>query len=63
MTKKLKKAPISCSNTDKNIDSDLEALAKFTRDYPSNPIISYSSTNSIRNKIIQFTDICKISPI
>ena len=35
------KVPTSSSNTDKYIDSDLEALAKLRRDYPSNPMIVY----------------------
>ena len=43
--------PTSSSNTDKNIDSDLEALAKLRRDYLSNPVIMYLNINSIRNKI------------
>ena len=33
------KVPTSSSNNDKNIDSDLEALAKLSRDYPSYPMI------------------------
>ena len=49
--------------TDKSIDSDLEALAKLRRDYPSNHRTGYSNINSIRNKIVQLTDICKTSPI
>ena len=32
------KVPTSSSNTDKNTDSDLEALAKLRRGYHSNPI-------------------------
>ena len=52
----------SSSNTDKNIDSDIEALAKFRRDYPSNPMIGYLiNINSIRNKMVQSADICKTS--
>ena len=35
------KVPTSSSNTDKCIDSDLEALAKLRRDYSSNPMIVY----------------------
>ena len=35
------KVPTSSSNTDKIIDSDLEALAKLRRDYPSYPMIRY----------------------
>ena len=31
----------SSSNTDKNIDSDLEPLAKLRRDYPSNWVFKY----------------------
>ena len=57
------KVPTSSSNTDKSIDSDLEVLAKLRRDYPSYPMIGYSIINSIRNKIVQLTDICRISPI
>ena len=57
------KVPTSSSNTDKNIDSDLEVLAKLGRDYPSYPMIGYSNINSIRKKIEQLTDICKTSPI
>ena len=57
------KVPTSSSNTDKNIDFYLEALAKLRRDYPSNPMIGYLNINSIRNKIVQLTNICKISPI
>ena len=33
------KVPTSFSNNHKNIDSNLEALAKLRRDYPSNPMI------------------------
>ena len=51
------------SNTDKNIDSNLEAVAKLRRDYLSYPMIEYLNINSIANKIVQLTDICKTSPI
>ena len=57
------KVPISSSNIAKIIDSDLEVLAKLRRDYPSNPMIGYLNINSIRNKIVQLTDICKTSTI
>ena len=57
------KVPTSSSNTDKSIDFDLEALAKLRRDYPSYPMIGYLNVNSIKNKIVQLTDICRISPI
>ena len=57
------KVPTSSSDTDKNIDSNPEALAKLRRNYPSYPMIGYSNINSIRNKIEQLTDICKTSPI
>ena len=56
------KVPTS-AHTDKNIDSNLEALAKLRRDYPSNPIIGYFNINSIRNKIVQLTDTCKTTLI
>ena len=52
------KVPTSSLNTDKIIDSDLEALAKLRRDYPSYPMIGYLNLNSIRNKIVQLTDLC-----
>ena len=51
------------SNTDKNIDSNLEAVAKLRRDYLSYPMIEYLNINSITNKIVQLTDVCKTSPI
>ena len=54
------KVPTSL-NTDKNIDSDLEALNKLKRDYPSNPMIGYLNINFIRNKLVQSTDNCKTS--
>ena len=57
------KVPTSSSNTDKNIDSELKALAKLRKVYPSYSMIGYLNTNSIRNKIVQLTDICKTSPI
>ena len=57
------KVPTSSSNTDKNIDSDLEPLAKLREDYPCYPMIGYLSINSIRNKILQLTDIYRTSPI
>ena len=43
------KVPTPSSSTDKNIDSDLEALAKLRRDYPSNLIlmIGYLNINSV----------------
>ena len=44
------KVPSFSSNTDKNIDSDLETLAKLRRDYPSNSMIGYLNINFIRNK-------------
>ena len=46
-------------NTNKTIDYDLEALSKLRRDCPSNPMIGYLNIYSIRNKIVQLTDICK----
>ena len=52
------KVPTSSSNTDKIIDCDLEALAKLRRDYLSYPMIGYLNLNSIRNKIVQLTDLC-----
>ena len=52
------KVPTSSSNPDKNIDSDLEVLA-----YPSYFMIGYLNINSIRNEIVQLTDIYKTSPI
>ena len=57
------KVPTSSSNTDKNIDSDLEALVKLRTDYPSYLMIGYLNINSIKNKIVQLTDICKTSLI
>ena len=63
MTKISTKVPTSSSNTDKNIDSDLEALAILRRDYPSYPRIGYLNINSIRNEIVQLTNICKTTPI
>ena len=53
------KVPTSL-NTDKNIDSDLEAF-KLKRDCPSNPMIGYLNINFIRNKLVQSTDNCKTS--
>ena len=50
------KLPASSSNTDKIKDSDLEALAKSRRDYPSNHMIGYLIIKSIKNKIVQLTD-------
>ena len=47
----------------KNIDSDLETLARLSRSYHSNPMIGYLNINSTRNKIVQLSDICKASPI
>ena len=57
------KVPTSTSNTDKIIDPDLDALAKLRRDYPSFPMIGYLNINSIRNKIVQLTNICRAFPI
>ena len=57
------KVSTSSSNTDKNIDSDLEALAKLRRHYLSYPMIEYLNINSIRSKIVQLADICRTSPI
>ena len=55
---------LTCSSsTNKNIDSDLEALAKLKKDYPSYLMIGYLNINSIKNKIVQLTDICKTSLI
>ena len=51
--------PTSTFKNDKNIDSDLEGLAKLRRDYPSNTMIRYLKINSIRNEIVQLTDFCK----
>ena len=51
--------PTSSSNTEKDIDFDLEALVKLRSDYPSNPMIVYLNINFNRNKIVQLTDICK----
>ena len=51
--------PTSTFKYHKNIDSDLEGLAKSRTDYPSNSMIRYLKINSIRNKIVQLTDICK----
>ena len=51
--------PTSSSNTEKDIDFDLESLAKLRSDYPSNPMIVYLNINFKRNKIVQLTDICK----
>ena len=48
----------SSSNHDKSINSDPEVLA-----YPSYFMIGYLNINSIRNEIVQLTDICKTSPI
>ena len=56
------KVPTCSLNTDKNIDSDREALAKLRRDKPFYPMIGYLNINSIRNNIVQLTDICKTSP-
>ena len=49
------KVAISSSNTDKNVDPDLETLRKH---YPSIPMIGYLNIN-IGNKIVQLTGICK----
>ena len=57
------KVPTSSLNTDKNIDSDLEASAELKRGYPSYPVIRYLNVNSIKNKIVQLTVICKTSLI
>ena len=57
------KVRTSSSNTDKNIDFDLEALAKLRKDYYSYPMIGYLNIDSIRNKIVQLTDICRTSLI
>ena len=46
------KVPTSSSSTDKIIDSDLEALAKLRRNFPSNPMIEYLNINSVWNKIV-----------
>ena len=61
--KNQKKELTSSSNTDKNIDPDLEHLAKLRRDYPFNSTLGYLNISSIRNKIVPLTDICKTSPI
>ena len=53
------KVPTFSSNTDKNVDSDLEALEEIIL------LIlwyGYLNINSIRNKIVQLTDTCKTSP-
>ena len=56
------KVATSSSNTDKNIDPDLETLAKLRKHYPSSPMIGYLNVNIIRNKIVQLTGICKTFP-
>ena len=53
----------SSSNIDKNIDSDVEPLAKLGRDYPANSMLECLNINSIKNKIVLLTDICQTSPI
>ena len=45
------------------INSDLRALVKLRRDYPSYPMIGHSSIISIRNKIVHLTDVYKASPV
>ena len=57
------KVATATSNTDKIIDPDLDALAKLRRDYPSFPMIGYLNINSIRNRIVQLTNICRAFPI
>ena len=44
-------------------NSDLEASANFRKDCPFNPMIGYLNINSIRNKIVYLTAICKTSPL
>ena len=55
------KIPTFTSNTDKIVESNIEALNKLRRDYPCNPVIEYLNINFIRNKIVQFSDVCKTS--
>ena len=38
-------------------------MAKLRRDFPSNPTIRNLNINSIKNKTVQLTNICKTSPI
>ena len=58
-----KELTFSSSNIDKNIDSDLEPLAKLGRDYPANSMLECLNIYSIKNKILLLTDICQTSPI